>query len=55
MFGIQHKVEGRFIPFGSCTIVGTNRPKGETRLDSVEQTMMTPLTKLLDMEASFLF
>ena len=41
-------MEERSIPLGSCTFVGTNRPKGETRLDPVEQTNMTSLMKLLN-------
>ena len=43
------------IPLGSCTFVGNKKPKGGLRRYSIEQTMMTVLTKFLGMEILFLY
>ena len=53
--GIPQMVEGRPYPLGGCSNVGNKKPKEDVRRYSVEQTMLTPLTKWLGMETSLLF
>ena len=53
--GIPHMVEGRPYPLGGCSNVGNKKPKEDFRRYSVEQPMLTTLTKWLEMETLLLF
>ena len=53
--GIPPMVEGRPYPLGGCSNVGNKKPKEDFRCYSVEQPMLTTLTKWLEMENFLLF
>ena len=53
--GIPHMVEGRPYPLGGCSNVGNKKLKEDFRRYSVEQPMLTTLTKWLEMETLLLF